>query len=182
MDSASENPVKINIAASNGAGIDTENENDRSVVAVIHFGNFDTMMAGDLSGVDTGDYEDIETTVSKKVGQVEVYKVNHHGSRYSSNSVWLKKLKPRIAVISTGLGNKHGHPTSACLSRLHAAGIKKTYWTSKGKGVKPLNGKDIVANGSVVVQFKAGDKNFTVSYGVHATSYALWPGPYKGTR
>lgn len=182
LDAGSANAVTINIAASNGAGIDTENENDRSVVAVVHFGNFDAMMAGDLSGVDTDDYEDIESTVSKRVGQVEVYKVNHHGSRYSSNAVWLKTLSPKIAVISTGVGNKYRHPTKACLDRLHAAGITKTYWTSKGNGVTPMKGKDIVANGTVVVQFKPGDKNFTVGYKNRLSSYALWPSAYRGKR
>src|SRR5688572_4721557 len=80
LDAGSDNPVTINIAAFNGAGVTTTNENDQSIAAVVHFGEFDVMMAGDLSGFKTSRYKDIETPVSKKVGQVEVLKVNHHGS------------------------------------------------------------------------------------------------------
>jgi competence protein ComEC len=182
MDTDSAFPVKINIAAFNGAGIKTTNENDLSIAAVIHFGDFDVMMAGDLSGVDTENYQDIETTVAKVVGQVEVYKVNHHGSEYSSNTAWLKTLAPRVAAISTGDGNKHGHPTSVCLNRLHHAKIEKTYWTEEGNGVKPENGLDVVAHGSILMQVAPGAANFTVTYGSQTDTYPLWPGAYKGKR
>lgn len=182
LDADSASPVTINIAGYNGAGVVTDNENDRSVVAVIHFENFDAMMAGDLSGYNTDNYQDIETTVARKVGQVEVYKVNHHGSRYSSNPRWLRKLSPRIAIISTGNGNKYGHPTAACLGRLHSANIEKTYWTERGKGASPKAGMDIVANGSIVIQVAPGDDEFTVSYGTQTDIYNLWPGAYKGRR
>src|SRR5262249_27294420 len=104
LDAASANPVTIKIVALDGAGVPTDNENDKSVVSVIHFGEFDAEIGGDLSGLDTGDYKDIETTVAPKVGEVEVYKVHHHGSRYSSNLAWLNTIKPIVAIISTGDG------------------------------------------------------------------------------
>lgn len=102
------------------------------------------MMAGDLSGDNDGGYKDVETPVPKRVGQVEIYKVNHHGSQYSSNETWIAKLSPRIAIISAGNGNKHGHPSREALDRIHAAGVAKTYWTERGKGGQPTAGKDIV--------------------------------------
>jgi beta-lactamase superfamily II metal-dependent hydrolase len=81
----SPHPLRINIAAFNGAGVSTTNENDQSIAAVVHFDEFDVMMAEDLSGLPTARYKDIETPVSKLVGQVEVLKINHHGSDHSSN-------------------------------------------------------------------------------------------------
>ena len=163
LDGDTGNPVKIKIAAYNGAGVQTDNENDRSVVAVVHFGNFDAMMAGDLSGYNLNEYQDVETTVSQKVGQVEVYKINHHGSRYSSNPTWLSKIKPRIAIISAGDGNSYRHPTTVCLSRLHSAGVEKTYWTERGAEAVPQAGVDIVANSAIILQVAPAATEFTVT-------------------
>ena len=181
LDKGSDHPVRINIVAFNGAGVPgATNENDRSVAAVIHFGEFDVMMAGDLSGDNDGGYKDVETPVSKRVGQVEVYKVNHHGSQYSSNNRWMAKLNPRIAIISAGNGNKHGHPTTEALDRIHAANVAKTYWTELGKGATPKAGKDVVVFGTIKIEVAPGASKFTVMYGEDQTdTYSVWPDPYK---
>jgi beta-lactamase superfamily II metal-dependent hydrolase len=183
LDADSEHPVRINIAGYNGAGVrGADDENDRSVAAVIHFGNFNVMMAGDLSGYTKKQYTDVETAVAKKVGQMEVYKVNHHGSEYSSNPTWLKKLSPRVAIISAGLENSYRHPTPGALMRIHSAGVEKTYWTSEGNGASPVAGKDVVADGSIVIEVSAGSDRFTVKYGDESDSFEMWPKPYRGRR
>lgn len=182
LDADSNDPVTIKIAAFNGAGVQTTNENDQSVAAVVHFGEFDVMMAGDLSGFETPKYKDIETAVSKRVGQVEVLKINHHGSDHSSNSKWLAKLKPRVAMISAGNGNTFRHPTPTTVQRLHDTGIKKVYWTERGTGAQPKPGRDVVANGAIVVQVAPGASNFTVSYKTSTDTYSMWPTHYSGER
>jgi len=110
LDAATANPVTIEIVALNGAGVDTTNENDLSVDAVIHFGKFDAEMGGDLSGYKTGNYEDIESVVAGKMNQVEVYKVHHHCSRYSTNDKWLSTIKSKVGIISASstIGKKCG--------------------------------------------------------------------------
>ena len=181
LDEGSDSPVRVefvalNAATSDGQIIATTNENDLSVVAVVRFSNFDAVMGGDLSGFKTGSYEDIETGVATKVGQVEVYKVNHHGSMYSSNDNWLATLKPKVGIISTGAGNDYGHPTQDCLDRLHAAGIK-TYWTQTGEGVEPEPGLDVVGK-NIVVQAAPGGATFTVTYNFqNVDTYPLWGAP-----
>lgn len=183
LDKDSDHPVRINIAAFNGAEVSgADDENDRSIAAVIHFGEFDVMMAGDLSGEDTDRYRDVETTVANRVGQMEVYKVNHHGSEHSSNDAWLTKLRPRIAVVSAGNGNTHGHPTRTALKRIHDAGVAKVYWTERGNGATPKAGKDVVVNGIIRVQIAPGTDKFTVRYGTKTHTYSVWPTPYSGTR
>ena len=173
LDARSKNPVEIDIAASNGNGIKTTNENDLSVVAVVHFGKFDAELGGDLSGFKTGSYEDIETGVAPKVGQVEVYKVHHHCSQYSTNDAWLAITKPIIGIVSVGDANGYGHPTQECLERLHAASVK-TYWTETGEAAKPEPGQDVVA-GSIVVEVAPGAESFTVARrGAAADTYAVW--------
>ena len=176
LDAGSGHPVKIEIVALNGNGTVTTNENDLSLVATVRFGNFDALIAGDLSGFKTGSYEDIETSVAPKVGQVEVYKVNHHGSSYSSNDAWLAMIKPKIGVISTGTGNTYGHPTQDCLDRLHAAGVR-TYWTEVGHGVEPDAASDTVGK-NIVVEASPGSWTLTGTYGSEQMdTYADWGAP-----
>lgn len=182
LDSSSANPVEIDIVALNGNGIETINENDLSVVAVVHFGAFKAEIGGDLSGYKNTSYEDIETSVAKLVGPIQVYKVHHHCSRYSTNDAWLKTTKPQVAIVSVGDGNDYGHPTDECLERLHQAGVK-TYWTEKGNGAAPEPGSDVVA-GTVVVEVGAGAADFVVrpQSGAAAT-FPIAPGasPVPGT-
>ncbi len=185
LDATSANPVVITIAAANAATVDgpvisTTNENDLSVVAHIKFGEFDAEIGGDLSGFKTGSYEDIETDVSGKVGEIEVYKVHHHGSAYSTNDTWLAITKPIIGIVSTGNGNTYGHPTRECLERLHAAGVK-TYWTEIGAGTSPEPGQDVVG-GNIIVQVEPGSSTFTVTYdSSHVDTYAFHGAPPAAT-
>lgn len=53
-----------------------------------------------------------------------ILKVSHHGSRHSTHSNWLQALKPDEAWVSSGLGNRYGHPSADALSRLYDAGIR----------------------------------------------------------
>ena len=171
LDAGTSSEVTIEIAALNGAGVSTTNENDLSLVAVVHFGKFDVEIGGDLSGIKTGSYEDIESPVADKVGEIEVYKVHHHGSRYSSNETWLTRTNPIIGIISTGDGNSYGHPTELCLERLHAAGVR-TYWTEEGAGATPVPGQDTVG-GNIIVEIEPGSELFTVTYS--GTSMDAYP-------
>ena len=44
-----------------------------------------------------------------------VLKVSHHGSRTSSNPSFVDTVRPTEAWISSGVGNRHGHPTADVL-------------------------------------------------------------------
>jgi beta-lactamase superfamily II metal-dependent hydrolase len=173
LDATSKTPVLIDFVASNGNGANTTNENDLSLVAVVHFGKFDAEFGGDLSGYRTGSYEDIETGVAPKVGQIELYKVHHHCSQYSTNDAWLAVTKPIVGIVSVGDGNGYGHPTEKCLERLHSAGVK-TYWTERGAGATPEPGHDFIA-GSIVVEVDAAGESFAVSRsGATVDRYSVW--------
>jgi beta-lactamase superfamily II metal-dependent hydrolase len=172
LDSGSASPVTIQIVALNGNGIPTTNENDLSVVALVKFGNFKAEISGDLSGYHTGSYEDIESSVAPKIGQVEVYKVHHHCSQYSTNSTWVSTIQPKVGIVSVGDGNDYGHPTRECLEQLHNAGVK-LYWTEHGNGEPPDPAADIIA-GTTIVQVAIGASTFTVSYGIHTDTYPVW--------
>lgn len=175
LDAGSGNEVVITFIAMNGEGLTSTNENDLCLVSAVKFGDLDIMMGGDLSGYSQGSYKDVESRVVPRVSQVEVYKVHHHGSQYSSNTDWLNAIKPKIGVISVSgnVGRKHGHPDEECMERLHAAGIK-TYWTDYGDGAQPDPKWDIVG-GNIVVEAAPGSTSFTVRYNDTATAtYSDW--------
>lgn len=54
----------------------------------------------------------------KNLLDVDFYKVNHHGSKYSSCEEWLAALSPKVATISCSRKNSYGHPHEETLERL----------------------------------------------------------------
>lgn len=93
-------------------------ENDYSVAIKVTLGEFEFFTGGDLTGSSLRrnfggrkeGYHDLESFTAERVGDVELYRANHHGSRHSSNPCFLKVLNPEVAVLSTG-ENNYGHPT-----------------------------------------------------------------------
>jgi ComEC/Rec2-related protein len=55
---------------------------------------------------------------------LRVLKVPHHGSKTSSTAPFLDALQPRLAIVSAGRGNRHGHPAPAVLARYAARGTE----------------------------------------------------------
>jgi beta-lactamase superfamily II metal-dependent hydrolase len=108
------NQVRLEVVSAGGNHSD---ENAKSVVVKVSYGAFDALVGGDLTG-DSGD--DIESDIATAVGPLELYKVHHHGSRYSSNDTLLDATKPTVSFISVGKDNTYGHPTAECLGRLSA--------------------------------------------------------------
>lgn len=51
----------------------------------------------------------------------EVLKVPHHGSR-SITPEFIEAVRPRVALISVGAGNRYGHPNPSTVARLMAEG------------------------------------------------------------
>ena len=63
----------------------------------------------------TGDSEvDQEHAYADEVGDIDVLKVGHHGSKVSVDSELLQVLEPELCVASAGEGNRYGHPSKEC--------------------------------------------------------------------
>ena len=50
--------------------------------------------------------------------RAEVLKVAHHGSKTGTEESLLRKLSPKVALISCGVGNRYGHPHASTLEAL----------------------------------------------------------------
>lgn len=174
LDAGSANPVTVKCVELNGAGVYSVNgsdENAKSAVYKVSYGAFDEVIGGDLTG-STANGNDVETTVGPQVGDVEVYKVHHHGSRYSTNDNWLGAITAEVGVIMVGDGNSYGHPTADALTRLHNHNVK-TYWTETGAGVSPSPQWDRVANGTVLVEVDLAAGDYRVTNGNWSDVYTL---------
>lgn len=153
LDSLSAHPVTLKVVAFGGDGIATSDENSKSLVLKLSYGEYDEEFGGDLPGYPQGSSSsntNIETKVGPQVGKVEVYKVHHHGSAYANYDDWLNATQPKVGIVSCGTGNSYGHPTSSALGRLHAHGVR-TYWTETGSGVAPNPLWDKVANSAISI-------------------------------
>lgn len=85
--------------------------NDSSVVALLTTPDFKALYTGDIG-------ENIETRLVRDHDiNVDVLKVGHHGSRFSSSDTFLQEVSPAISVIEVGK-NTYGHPTTQVLERL----------------------------------------------------------------
>jgi competence protein ComEC len=94
-----------------GASITEKEVNETSIVLRLSYGNFDALFPGDIS---TKIEEQLDLPTSQKI---ELLKVAHHGSKYSTSAEFLEKISPELAIISVGK-NPWGHPTEEVLERL----------------------------------------------------------------
>lgn len=90
--------------------------NDASIVCTVTDGRSRLLYTGDIDEVREG--------MLHNLGQYDLLKVAHHGSRYSSSGYFLQQVQPRLAVISSGRGNSYGHPHAETLERLGLTGSK----------------------------------------------------------
>jgi competence protein ComEC len=127
---------RINILWPKPEFLTSEELNDSSIVAELISSNSKTLFTGDIG-------ENIEKELLKTYrSTVDVLKVPHHGSKYSSSWDFLGVLKPKVAVIEVGK-NSYGHPTTQTLERLERVGAN-IYRTDKDGTVEILiDGKSV---------------------------------------
>ena len=155
----------------------TVSENDFSICMRIQFGDFVYATCGDLSGyqVTSKDgkirYHDVESKIAPMIGSVDAMKVNHHGAKTSTNSKWLKNLKPTVSVITCGGGQLPNEPPLKRLKNIKS----KVFTTGNNCNQKTVSKyKNIVQMGSdVIISYTYGAKTFTVSNadGSYSTSF-----------
>lgn len=69
-----------------------------------------------LDALLTGDAEcDELDRFAREVGDIDLLKVGHHGSKVSVDESVLGALEPELAIASAGAGNRYGHPSKECV-------------------------------------------------------------------
>lgn len=95
--------------------------NDTSVAARLRFGERTFLFMGDA-----GVQEEAALVHSGENIDIDVLKVNHHGSKTSTSKLFLEKTTPALAVVSVGAKNKYGHPHPDALARLAGVPLYRT--------------------------------------------------------
>jgi len=93
-------------------------ENDNSIFTYFKLYNVKFLYSGDASK------EMEEKIINKHNLSVDILKIGHHGSKTSSSSLYLSKLNPSLALISSGRGNMYNHPSKDTLDTLNKLNIK----------------------------------------------------------
>lgn len=92
-------------------------ENDRSLVAEAAVWGRRVLLPGDVESA-------AERALAPDLRAVDLLKVPHHGSVTSCDSTFLAVIRPRVAIVSCGEGNRFGHPDPRTLGRLLRAGAR----------------------------------------------------------
>ncbi len=88
-----------------------------SVVLHVRYGGFDALLTGDAP-------KQVERALAPELhGGIEVLKVGHHGSATATDSVWVARAHPQVALISVGRHNRYGHPSPQVIARLRQAHV-----------------------------------------------------------
>ncbi|GAY74124.1 late competence protein ComEC, DNA transport [Lentilactobacillus kosonis] len=88
-------------------------ENHDSMVLFGTYGGKRWLFTGDL------DRQGELDVIHKYPGlQIDVLKVGHHGSKTSSDPVFIHTIQPQVALISAGRNNRYHHPNDETIATL----------------------------------------------------------------
>ena len=101
--------------------INSEDENDSSIISCIDIDGYKMILTGDAS-------KNVEPQIIKECNMknIDILKVGHHGSKTSTSKEFVDKLKPKNAVISVGKDNRYGHPNKETIEILKGTEIYRT--------------------------------------------------------
>jgi len=97
-----------------------EETNSASIVGELRYGDTCFLFTGDSPAK-------IEKYLVEIYGgglKCNVLKAGHHGSKTSTDSLYLEAVRPSIAIISAGKDNSYGHPNVEVIERLQHAGVR----------------------------------------------------------
>ncbi|MHC0429877.1 ComEC/Rec2 family competence protein [Streptomyces sp. O3] len=94
-----------------------EDANDASVALLVRVQGLTLLLPGDLEPPAQREL----LRAAPGLGPVDVLKVAHHGSAYQDPEL-LRRVRPRLALISCGADNSYGHPAPSTLTALRAQG------------------------------------------------------------
>ncbi len=96
-----------------------EEENASSLVLLATINKYHLLLTGDAT-------IKVEQQILRTyhLPHIHILKAGHHGSRTSTSEALLKRIKPDITLISSGIDNKFGHPHQEVVKRLKKYGSK----------------------------------------------------------
>ncbi|MFF4346677.1 ComEC/Rec2 family competence protein [Streptomyces sp. NPDC001530] len=93
--------------------------NDASVALLVRSAGLRLLLLGDLEP--PAQQALLRSSAAEELGAVDVLKVAHHGSAYQDPEL-IRRVAPRLALISCGKDNPYGHPAPSTVAALRASG------------------------------------------------------------
>lgn len=106
--------IRFHILHPGGKTYETDS-NAGSLTFHMQTDTFSMLFTGDLEG-------EGETEVCREQIESDILKVAHHGSKNASSKEFLDRVNPKLALISSGKGNRYGHPAEETVKRLEETG------------------------------------------------------------
>jgi competence protein ComEC len=100
------------------SGTDSD-PNNNSIVLKVTYGGVRILLTGDME-----ERERERLYADDADLAAEVYKVAHHGSHNGTDTRFMERVRPRLALISCELGNDYGHPHREAIDALTSAGVQ----------------------------------------------------------
>ncbi|MFF7639126.1 ComEC/Rec2 family competence protein [Streptomyces canus] len=97
----------------------SDGPNDASVTLLVRSAGLRFLLLGDLEP--PAQQELLRSPAGARLAGVDVLKVAHHGSAYQDPEL-IRRVAPRLALISVGAGNSYGHPAPGTVAALRAGG------------------------------------------------------------
>jgi len=113
--------------------------NERSGIIKIVYGKTSFLFTGDAERKT----ENFLLTQNGSFLKSDVLKISHHGSNTSSTKDFIESVKPRLALISSGIGNKFNHPSPKVIERLNEYGVKILRTDKNAAVILRSDGKNI---------------------------------------
>ena len=127
--------LRLRVLWPDGPGAPGDNPNNHAVVVLASYGQVDLLLTADAESDVTG---------GLRAPPVEILKVAHHGSADPGLPSLLKRIRPRIAVISVGADNDYGHPDPGTVAALESVPGLALYRTDRdGRVVVESDGRRI---------------------------------------
>ncbi|MEU9119524.1 ComEC/Rec2 family competence protein [Streptomyces sp. NPDC048506] len=108
----SDAPGSVDVGAVDGP-------NDASVTLLVRTGGLTLLLLGDLEPP----AQQALSAAHPELSAVDVLKVAHHGSAHQDASL-IRRLAPRLALISCGADNPYGHPAPRTVAALRGLGAR----------------------------------------------------------
>lgn len=105
-------------------------DNEYSACYLFETSEFRLLLTAD---VEAGGEKSLMAELERRgISYVDVLKVAHHGSRYSTSQEFLEVLDAKLAIISCGRKSVYGHPHAETLERLERDG--SMVWSTAERG------------------------------------------------
>jgi competence protein ComEC len=102
--------------------------NESSLILRVAAGDFRYVTSGDATK--EAEQQALSAWPAESL-RADILKVGHHGSRTSTSSAWLQTVRPSVAVISAGAGNRFGHPHREVTERIERSGVPLLWRTDR---------------------------------------------------